>query len=131
MLSTTYFKASSVCPTASQSPPLWNNSLCKFTNANKSKLPQLLVLLEQKRKAGSSSVTLKHASPINFNHNKNGSALSNMHTRTHTHAHTHAHTQSHPNLQHSNFTTGITDKQPFDKLHELHALTSASHLAQR
>ena len=53
------------------------------------------------------------------------------HARTCIHTNTHAHTQSHLNLQHGNFTTGITDKQPSDKLHELHALTSASHLAQR
>lgn len=44
---------------------------------------------------------------------------------------THTHAQSLPNLHHAKFTTGITDKQPFNLLHELYALTSASHLAQR
>ena len=69
-----------------------NNSLCKFTNADKSKFPQFLVLLEQEGTAGALLLTQAHTYIRTHNMQwKGGSTI----TYPQRHAHMHSHTQTH------------------------------------
>ena len=85
---------------------LGQHSLCKFTNANKSKFSQLLVLLGQDRSDGylSVAVTQVHAHPPIKRHGKRVSTITHTHMQTQTHTsirtympiHTHTHMYTDP-----------------------------------
>ena len=103
---------------------LGQHSLCKFTNANKSKLSQLLVLLGQDRSDGylSVAVTQVHAHQPIKRHGKRVSTITHTHANTNTNAHkytyvhadTYTHTYVHRPFHHPVYITPTDIKHPIN-----------------